>query len=119
MDNDKEATTKVVKRGRPKKTEVSKDPFLQQMDTHYAKSKKPWAIFQTNGISPEGRIKFVLSFNKAFINNIRKHGIEGATDEEAAMMFLVASQMLPEEMMREESQPIVQLESDDHNFVRG
>lgn len=90
------------------------------LDILKSRSKKPWASFQTNGFGEDGRIKFEISYNKAFIENLSAHGIRGINDQETVMRFLVASQMLPEEMLendivRSEAHPMLQ---SDKNILR-
>ena len=64
-----------------------------------SKSDKPWACFETGGPDAEGRLEFSMSWNKAFIENLNKQGIQEITDEETVQMFFLATKMLPELMM--------------------
>lgn len=65
-------------------------------------SKKPWACFETTGPNEEGRLPFTVSYNKAFVNNLKAQGYEGMTDEEIVQMFFISTRMLPESMVNEE-----------------
>ena len=64
-----------------------------------AKNKKPWACFETAGIEEDGRVSMTCSWNKAFIDNLKKHGYGGMTDEETVQLFFMSSQMIPEGML--------------------
>ncbi len=68
-----------------------------------AKSKKPWACFETGGPDAEGRMEFSISWNQAFIDNLNKQGIQGMTDEETVQTFFIATQMIPESMMDDDA----------------
>jgi hypothetical protein len=58
-------------------------------------SKKPWANLVLNGIV-DGKVKFELRYNKAFLKNLKEHGYEGATDEEVVQTFLFGSFIVPQ-----------------------
>lgn len=66
-------------------------------------SKKPWAAFETEGPSEDGRLEFSIRWNKAFIKLLKKSGYEGTTDEETVQMFFIMTHMLPEDMMHEDN----------------
>jgi hypothetical protein len=65
-------------------------------------SKTPWACFETGGPDDEGRLGFSISWNKAFIDNLHRQGIQEMNDEETVQMFFIQSRMLPEEMVGDE-----------------
>lgn len=65
------------------------------------RSKKPWASFETPGPSEDGRVEFSISWNKAFVDSLKKQGYEGTTDEEIVQLFFISVRMLPESMMDE------------------
>lgn len=60
----------------------------------YAKSKKPWAVFEIDGFD-EGRIKVNFRWNRAFILKVNSLGFAGETEEETVMLFYYMSQMTP------------------------
>ena len=60
-------------------------------------SKTPWACFETNGPTSDGRVGFSISWNEAFIKNLKSMGYEGI-EEEMVQMFFVSTQMIPESM---------------------
>lgn len=62
-----------------------------------ARSKKPWACFETSGPTEDGHVGFSISFNTAFVDNLRAHGFEGMNDEEIVQMFFLSVRMVPEE----------------------
>lgn len=68
-----------------------------------ANSKDPWACFETSGPDSEGRLGFSISWNKSFIANLHRQGIQGITDEETVQMFFLTIRMLPENMMDEDT----------------
>jgi hypothetical protein len=65
-------------------------------------SSTPWACFETGGPDAEGRLSFSISWNKAFINNLHRHGIQELNDEQTVQMFFIQSRMLPEEMVNDQ-----------------
>ena len=67
-----------------------------------SKSKKPWACFETSGIGEGERVAFTISWNRAFIENLRAAGFQATTDEETVQLFFIATRMLPEEMAGDE-----------------
>lgn len=66
------------------------DDILKTLDT-------PTLLLISNGIGDDKRIKMEMKWNNAFIKNVNKNGIAGATEEETAMLFLVGCQLKPEE----------------------
>jgi len=68
-----------------------------------ARSKRPWACFETAGPDKDGRVQFSIACNKAFIKNLRGVGYEGMTDEEIVQFFFISARMLPEEMLQDEN----------------
>lgn len=63
-----------------------------------AKSKTPWACFETEGMDADGRIGWTMTWNKAFIKHLNSRGFQGLTDEESVQQFFMLNQMLPEEL---------------------
>lgn len=59
-------------------------------------SKKPWFDFTTDGkVDGDGRVKIKMDWNRAFINELIKMGIEGHSEEEIVhnyMSILTANQ---------------------------
>lgn len=59
------------------------------------RSSTPWACFETSGVDADGRIPMIMHWNKAFYENLVRHGYQGTTEEETIQLFFIASQMLP------------------------
>jgi len=72
--------------------------FTRLRELTTSSSKKPWGCFETTGISAAGRVEFTISWNRAFLENLKKAGFNGTTDEETVQLFFLAARMLPEEM---------------------
>ena len=53
-----------------------------------ARSKTPWACFETNGFSEEG-LGIAMSWNKAFIGMLHQNGIQGTSDQETLQLFFL------------------------------
>jgi len=66
-------------------------------------SPEPWACFETTGVDDNGRIEFAMSWNKAFVQNLKKQGYTATTDEELVQLFFISTRMLPEEMLEDEN----------------
>lgn len=66
------------------------------------KSKTPWASFETEGPSDDGRLEFSISWNNAFVERLRKAGYDGANEEEIVQLFFISTRMLPEDMLDDE-----------------
>jgi hypothetical protein len=66
------------------------------------KSSTAWACFETGGIEDDGRLEFSVSWNKAFANNLRSKGYDGATEEEMVNLFFLSTRMLPEYLLDEQ-----------------
>jgi len=81
------------------------------------RSKHPYVAYITSGISDDGQIKFEMYWNKGLIENLHKNGIRGANDNETAMLFLVGSQLRPnefpdpEDSVNSESHPLLSSEN--------
>ena len=66
-----------------------KPSFLVNVKEQIAmRSKKPWACFETNGLSENG-LGISIHWNRAFIENINAAGIHGTTDEETLQLFFM------------------------------
>lgn len=63
-----------------------------------ARSKTPWACFETEGMDATCRIGWTMNWNKAFIDHLNSKGFQGLSDEETVQQFFMFSQMLPEEL---------------------
>ncbi len=66
-----------------------------------SRSKKPWACFETTGVSEDGRVEFSIAWNAAFIENLKQRGFSAATEEEMVQMFFLSARMLPEDLAKE------------------
>lgn len=65
------------------------------------RSKKPWARFTIDKITPDDQIPFQMSWNKAFIKKINMLGFFGESDEETIQNFLFSSLMYPKDIENE------------------
>jgi len=89
------------------------------------RSKNPWACFETSGPDESGRIGFSISWNPAFVRNLEKLGMGGATEEETIQLFFLQVRMIPDSMnpdaeveaINPEATP--ELTSEANKFVRG
>jgi hypothetical protein len=85
------------------------------------KSNKPWAVFETAGPDRSGRMEFNIRWNKAFVDNLLRHGFTGDTDEELVQTFFLSTRVLPENLITEnvvnpEATP--RLSSEANNLVK-
>lgn len=71
--------------------------LLKEVDSVLKTLDTPTLLLISNGIGDDKRIKMEMKWNNAFIKNVNKNGIAGATEEETAMLFLVGCQLKPEE----------------------
>lgn len=79
---------------------TSKDKInkaITDIDNILKTHNEPTLILISNGIGTDNRIKMEMKWNNAFIKNVNKYGISGATEEETVMLFLVGCQLKPEE----------------------
>jgi hypothetical protein len=53
-----------------------------------AKSKQPWACFETNGIGEKG-LGIAMHWNKSFIDMLHHHQIQGTTEQETLQLFFL------------------------------
>lgn len=87
-------------------------------------SKKPWACFETTGPDESGRLGFSIAWNPAFVRNLEKLGMGGATEEETIQMFFLQIRMLPDSLLEQEDETVnpeatPTLTSEANQFVRG
>ena len=68
-----------------------------------SKSSQPWAEFETPGLDDQGRIKWIMRWNNAFIDSLRKSGFGGMTEEETVQQFFMMCQMMPDGMQPNET----------------
>jgi hypothetical protein len=72
---------------------------------------EPWAMFEINGFSDDGRIKVEFNWNDAFVVKIHALGFQAETAEDSVQLFFYASQMKPtqlsggDETVQSESHP--------------
>lgn len=98
-----------------------KNLLIKWLDWLIQKDKSPKVFFICDGLSQDGRVKFEMFWNDAFITNMKANGIQGTTEEETAMLFLVGSQLRPEEMglaeesVESEAHPVLTSES---NYIK-
>lgn len=78
-----------------------KQSFLVKLKEWFSKwSKKPWAAFETAGPSRDGILEFSISWNPAFVSNLRQLGYDGNTDEEVVQLFFLSTRVLPENLLQ-------------------
>lgn len=61
------------------------------------RSKKPWLCVEMGGVGKDGRIEMKFSWNRALIENLNKAGFFGTNEEETIQLFILSSQMRPED----------------------
>lgn len=77
-----------------------KQSFLISLkEKFFRKSKTPWACFETAGPNAAGRLEFSISWNPAFVANLRKLGYTGVDDEDVVNMFFLSTRVLPENLL--------------------
>jgi len=87
-----------------------------------ARSSTPWARFTVGGIEANGQVKFDMSWNPAFLDNVSKAGFSGASEQETVENFLLGAIMYPKDMENEvasEAHPNLQAESSNNKIRRG
>jgi hypothetical protein len=66
-----------------------KESFLVSLkEKMVAKSSKPWACFETEGVTEEG-LGVAMHWNKAFIQKLHSQGIQGSNDNETIQLFFL------------------------------
>ena len=71
-------------------------------------SKKPWARFVVNGIEKNGEVKFEMTWNKAFLKNIKAAGFEADSPQEAVELFLFGTLIMPKGLLDEDDEVVSQ-----------
>ncbi len=69
--------------------------LLRLLEALHKRSKEPWAMFETNGIDGQGRVRIETYWNEAFIENARNNRLPGNTPEEIVTLFFVGAQIKP------------------------
>lgn len=64
------------------------------------KSKTPWARFETSGIK-DGQVKYEMSWNYAFLENLKNSGFNGHNEQEIVEQFFLGSLIIPKELALE------------------
>jgi hypothetical protein len=54
-----------------------------------AKSKKPWACFETAGFDPDKGLGLAMHWNDSFIAHLHASGIQGINDQETLQLFFL------------------------------
>lgn len=88
-----------------------------------SRSKAPWAEFETSGIEADGRIRWAMRWNDAFIDQLQRHGFTGITTEETVQNFFLMCQMAPdgihpEDTVNPAAMPNLSAEADSLNIIR-
>ena len=60
------------------------------------RSKAPWAKFETAGIE-NGTVRYDMSWNPAFLENLKKAGFTGHNEQEIVETFFLGSIIIPKE----------------------
>ena len=100
---------------------MEKSKLISLKEKLESKSSKPWACFETNGISEEG-LGVSMYWNKAFVEHLRDAGIQGINDQETLQLFFlymasrIASSASEEDTVNPEATPT--LTSDANRLVR-
>ena len=95
--------------------------LIQLKELLMRRSKKPWACFETTGPDREGRVAFTISYNNAFVENLRNQGMAATPAEETVQLFFLQMRMLPESMMDDAVNPEAtpNLTNEANQFRRG
>jgi hypothetical protein len=71
--------------------------FLSKLEEFLRKrSKEPWAKFETAGVE-DGLVKYEMSWNPAFLENLKKAGFSGHNEQEIVENFFLGSIIIPKE----------------------
>lgn len=66
-----------------------KESFLVSLNEKLvSKSKKPWACFETDGVSEDG-LGVAMHWNNSFIKKLHAQGIQGNDDRETIQLFFL------------------------------
>ena len=60
------------------------------------RSKTPWARFTTAGVV-DGLVRYDMSWNPAFLDNLKKAGFTGHNEQEIVENFFLGSMIIPKE----------------------
>lgn len=60
------------------------------------RSSTPWARFETSGIE-NGTVRYDMSWNPAFLDNLKKAGFTGHSEQEIVETFFLGSMIIPKE----------------------
>jgi hypothetical protein len=72
--------------------------FLSKIEEFFRnRSKTPWAKFETNGVGEDGLVKFQMTWNNAFLENVAAVGFTGHNAQEVVENFLLGSIMIPKD----------------------
>ena len=66
------------------------------------KSKTPWAKFETAGVDENGLVRYDMTWNPAFLENLRRAGFTGHNEQEIVENFFLGSMIIPK--MEEETE---------------
>lgn len=71
--------------------------FFTKVEEFFKKrSKTPWAKFETSGVN-DGLVKYEMSWNPAFLENLKKAGFSGHNEQEIVENFFLGSIIIPKE----------------------
>jgi len=54
-----------------------------------SRSKRPWACFETGGVSADGQLGVAMNWNDAFIRMLHDMGIQGTNEQETIQLFFL------------------------------
>lgn len=77
--------------------------FVKFKEFFAKRSSKPWACFETDGPSADGRLEFSISWNTAFVEKLKQLGYTGGNEEELVHLFFLSTRVFPENMMLEDT----------------
>lgn len=71
--------------------------FLKWVEEKFRNiSKTPWARFETGGIQ-DGTVRYDMSWNPAFLENLKTAGFQGHNEQEIVESFFLGSLIIPKE----------------------
>jgi hypothetical protein len=99
---------------------MKKSTLINMKELLESRSKKPWACFETEGITENG-LGVAMHWNEAFVKHLHTLGIQGANDHETLQLFFmymssrIADGLIGEDTINPEAMP--NLTSEANKFV--
>ncbi len=90
-------------------------------ETLKSRSKQPWARFDTAGVE-DGAVRYDMTWNAAFLDNLRNAGFTGHNEQEVVENFFLGSMIIPrmdglsDDAVSEDSLAAPVMTSETHRF---